>query len=72
MYGVHGMPADILRTSVKITRTADVYEAVCLTCGAALGKSRDAEPLCQADREHMRVKHDFVGEFVVTHHGSEK
>jgi hypothetical protein len=66
------MPADILRTSVKISRTADAYEAVCLTCGATLGKTRDTTMICTADREHMRAEHHCFVEPFVAQHGSGK
>jgi hypothetical protein len=66
------MPADILRTSVKISRTADAYEAVCLTCGATLGKTQDATMVCAADREHMRSEHHCFAEPFVAQHGSGK
>jgi hypothetical protein len=66
------MPADILRTSVKISRTANAYEAVCLTCGATLGKSRNPTMLCAADREHMLAEHHCSVEAFVAQHGSGK
>jgi hypothetical protein len=66
------MPADILRTSVKISRTADAYEAVYLTCGATLGKTRDATMACAADREHMHAEYHCFVEPFVAQHGSGK